>query len=89
MAKECNILETKLKNFEEDAKIMESDDFFLALRRFENTHNKWKRCGVSMLETMTSLSETRKELARIHLDNVRLKLDVEFMENSVNLLGEA
>eukprot|EP01084_Bolivina_argentea_P262670 444284_1 len=89
MAKECNILETKLKIFEEDAKIMESDDFFLALRRFENTHNKWKRCSVSMLETMTSLSETRKELARIHLDNVRLKLDVEFMENSVNLLGEA
>ncbi len=91
MYKECNILETKLKVIEEDARVMETTDFFVALRRFENTSNNshWKRCYArNMLETMRSLSEKRKELARIHLANLCLKLDVnKLMENSVNLLG--
>ncbi len=67
MVKECNILEAELENLEEATKTMESDDFFLALRRIENVDAYWRRCGMGMLETMSSLHEARKELARIQI----------------------
>ncbi len=70
MAKECSILENELQNLvNAGAKTIESDNFFLALRRIENVDDYWKHSNMGgMLETMSSLQETRKEVAEIHVD---------------------